>query len=58
MGDLVTQDMEKAEVLSDGFASIFPGTCSGHTAHTAEAKAGTGRMKNHQLWEELRSETI
>lgn len=57
MGDLVTQDMEKVETLRDGFASIFTGSSSVHTAHTAQAKAGPGRMKNHPLWEEIRFET-
>lgn len=51
---LLLQDMERAEILGDGPALISTGTGSGHTA---EAKAGTGRM-NHQLWEEIRFETI
>lgn len=55
MGDVATQDVEKAEILSDGFALIFTDTGSGHTA---EAKAGTGRAKNPQLWEEIRSGAI
>jgi len=37
-GDLVTWDMEKAEVLKDFFVSVFNSKCSSHTAQVAEGK--------------------
>ena len=40
MGDLVTQGMEMAEVLNDGFASIFTCKSSSHTAQDTEGKGG------------------
>jgi len=38
-GDLVTQEVEKAEVLSDVFASIFIRKCSSHTTQLADSNS-------------------
>ncbi|KAK4821668.1 hypothetical protein QYF61_027136 [Mycteria americana] len=48
-GDLVTWNMEKAEVLNDLFALVFTNKCSSHTTQVTEGKAGTERMKNRPL---------
>jgi len=38
MGDLVTQDVQKAEVLHNFFASVFMSKYSSHTAQVTEGK--------------------
>jgi len=46
-GDLVTRDVEKAEVLSENFAAVFTGECS---SHTAQVTGGTGgNWENEEL---------
>ena len=38
MGHLVTQEMEKGEVLNDLFVSVFTNKCSCHTAQVTDGK--------------------
>jgi len=37
-GDLVTQDMQKVEVLQDFFASVFTSKCSSHATQVTGSK--------------------
>jgi len=39
-GDLVTSGVEKAAVLTHGFAPVFNSRCSSHTAQVAVGKGG------------------
>ncbi|XP_010119538.1 PREDICTED: uncharacterized protein LOC104480326 [Chlamydotis macqueenii] len=52
MGDLVTQDMEKAQALNDFFASVFTSKCSSHATQVAEGKLPT--VAEEQIQEHLR----
>jgi len=47
MGDLVTRDMEKVEVLNDFFASVSTGKRSSHTTQVVEGK---GRDRENEEW--------
>jgi len=49
MGDLVTWDIEKAEVHNDFFGSIFTGKCSSRTAQVTDSKGRDCEMKNCPL---------
>lgn len=46
MGELITWDRKKFEVLNNSFALVFTGKCSKPQCQVAEGKAGTGRMKD------------
>jgi len=49
MGDLVTQNMEKAEVLNDFLPQSSPTSASATPPKLQKAKAATGSRKNHPL---------
>jgi len=48
-GDLVTWDVEKAEVLNDFLPQSSTASTLATPPKLQKAKAGTGRMKNHPL---------
>lgn len=49
MGDLVVQDIKKAEVLNNISASVFTSTFSVAPPVSQKAKAGTGKMRDYLL---------
>ncbi|PKU45794.1 hypothetical protein llap_3880 [Limosa lapponica baueri] len=53
-GDLVTQDMEKAEVLNDFFALVFTSKCSSHPTQVAEGTAHCRRRPGSRPSEDLK----
>ena len=49
VGDLVTQDMQKAEVLNDFLPQSSPASAPATPPKSQKAKAGSGTMKNYPL---------
>jgi len=60
-GDLVTRDMEKAEMLSDFLASVITGKGFSHTTHIAESnsknleKVDLPAVSEDQVWDHLKN---
>jgi len=52
------RNTEKAEVLSEFFASVFTGKGSSHSTQAAESKVRTGRRKVYPLKVKIRFKTI
>ena len=58
MGDLVTWDKEKTEVLNNFLPQSSLASALATPPKSQKAKAGTGTMKNQPLSEEITFETI
>jgi len=48
-GDLVTKDVQKAEVLNEFFALVLTASALATLSKLQKTKVGTGRMKNRPL---------
>lgn len=52
MGDLITWDTKKVEVLLNNFFALVL-TDTSHTPKSQKAKAGIWRIKTYMLWEKV-----